>query len=95
MKSGYQGIKVVLTFQIRAENVKSCAIVLDIGINQIIDDRGQTQVVGDCDFESCIQTVDWITPVPGGVGPVIVSNLMQNTVVAAKRLKAQYNLDRV
>ena len=73
-----------------ADNIKPGAIVIDIGINQITDDKGNTRVVGDCDFDSCIKTVDWITPVPGGVGPVTVSILMQNTVVAAKRLKARY-----
>jgi methylenetetrahydrofolate dehydrogenase (NADP+)/methenyltetrahydrofolate cyclohydrolase len=75
---------------ITAQMLKPGAIVIDIGINQIDGENGEVKVVGDCDFDSCIDTADWITPVPGGVGPVTVSILMQNTLVAAKRLMKQY-----
>ena len=54
------------------------------------DEDGKSNVVGDCDFDSCLKSAGWITPVPGGVGPVTVAILMRNTVVAANRLKAQY-----
>ncbi|MGH1350644.1 MAG: bifunctional 5,10-methylenetetrahydrofolate dehydrogenase/5,10-methenyltetrahydrofolate cyclohydrolase [Methyloligellaceae bacterium] len=70
--------------------LKPGAIVIDIGINQIEDEAGKFKVVGDCDYESCSAVAGWITPVPGGVGPVTVAILMRNTVVAARRLEAQY-----
>jgi len=70
--------------------IKPGAAVIDIGINQVVDEKGQSRVVGDCDFESCRDVAGWITPVPGGVGPVTVAVLMRNTVVAASRLQTQY-----
>lgn len=70
--------------------IKPGAVVIDIGINQVTDESGQQRVVGDCDYESCASTAGWITPVPGGVGPVTVSVLMRNVVRAAERLKEHY-----
>ena len=72
------------------EMIKPGAAVIDIGINQIEDAEGRTRVVGDCDYESCRRVAGWITPVPGGVGPVTVAVVMRNTVTAAHRLHAQY-----
>ncbi|MEO1864495.1 MAG: bifunctional 5,10-methylene-tetrahydrofolate dehydrogenase/5,10-methylene-tetrahydrofolate cyclohydrolase, partial [Pseudomonadota bacterium] len=66
-------------------------VVIDIGINQIEDDNGVSRVVGDCDYATCREVAGWITPVPGGVGPVTVAVLMRNTVIAAERLKAAYS----
>jgi len=48
-------------------------------------------IVGDADFDSCAEVAGWITPVPGGVGPVTVAILMRNAVTAAKRQKAHYD----
>ncbi len=70
--------------------LKPGAVVIDIGINQVDDGSGSAKVVGDCDFDSCREVAGWITPVPGGVGPVTVAILMRNTVVAARRLQNQY-----
>ncbi len=70
--------------------IKPGAIVIDIGINMIEDEHGASKLVGDCDYASCLKTAGWITPVPGGVGPVTVAFLMRNTVTAARRLKKQY-----
>jgi len=70
--------------------IKPGAAVIDIGINQITDEDGNTKVVGDADYESCQQTAGWITPVPGGVGPVTVAILMRNSVIAATRQKEHY-----
>ncbi|MBS1254750.1 MAG: Bifunctional protein FolD protein [Deltaproteobacteria bacterium] len=70
--------------------LKSGATLIDIGINRVTDDQGKSKIVGDSDFESCSKTAGWITPVPGGVGPVTVSCLMRNTVSAANRLKKHY-----
>ena len=71
--------------------LKPGVVVIDIGINQIEDESGGSRVVGDCDYATCREVAGWITPVPGGVGPVTVAVLMRNTVVAAERLKAAYS----
>lgn len=67
---------------ISAEMVKEGAVVVDIGINRLDDGR----LVGDCDFEGLKDKVSFITPVPGGAGPMTVACLMENTVKAAKRI---------
>lgn len=72
--------------------IKPGAVVIDIGINVIEDENGKSKVVGDCDYASCRETAGWITPVPGGVGPVTLATLMRNTVTAAQRLQAHYEL---
>lgn len=59
--------------------IKSGAIVIDIGINRL--ENGS--LVGDVEFEVARQTAAWITPVPGGVGPMTVATLLQNTLEAA------------
>ena len=71
---------------ITADMVKDGAVVVDIGINKMEDGK----LVGDTDFENVSQKVAYITPVPGGVGPMTVACLMENTVTAAKRLN-NYN----
>jgi len=70
--------------------IKPGAVVIDIGINQIEDENGEPKVVGDADYDSCAETAGWITPVPGGVGPVTVSILMRNAVTATRRQQAHY-----
>ncbi|MDH3982260.1 MAG: bifunctional 5,10-methylenetetrahydrofolate dehydrogenase/5,10-methenyltetrahydrofolate cyclohydrolase, partial [Kiritimatiellaceae bacterium] len=72
--------------------IKPGAVVIDIGINVIEDENGKSKVVGDCDYESCLETAGWITPVPGGVGPVTLATLMRNTVTAAQRLQQHYQM---
>lgn len=67
--------------------IKPGAAVIDIGINQ----RPDGSIVGDADFESCAEVAGWITPVPGGVGPVTVAILMRNALTAARRQKALYD----
>jgi methylenetetrahydrofolate dehydrogenase (NADP+)/methenyltetrahydrofolate cyclohydrolase len=71
--------------------IKPGAVVIDIGINVIDGPDGTSKVVGDCDYESCKETAGWITPVPGGVGPVTLAILMRNTVTAAQRLQQHYH----
>ncbi len=68
---------------VTGDMIKPGAALIDIGINQITDDDGNSKVVGDADFDSCLETAGWITPVPGGVGPVTVAVLMRNSVIAA------------
>ena len=76
---------------LKGEMLKPGAVVVDIGINQIETEDGKSRVVGDCDYDACRNVAGWITPVPGGVGPVTVAVLMRNTVVAAQRLQASYS----
>ena len=58
--------------------------------HQYTDGDGNTKVVGDADFETCSEVAGWITPVPGGVGPVTVAILMRNTLIASHRQKEHY-----
>ncbi|MDR7193260.1 bifunctional methylenetetrahydrofolate dehydrogenase/methenyltetrahydrofolate cyclohydrolase FolD [Luteimonas terrae] len=60
--------------------VKQGAVVIDVGINRTDDGR----LVGDVGFAAAAQRASWITPVPGGVGPMTVATLMQNTLEAAE-----------
>ncbi|QER45064.1 putative methylenetetrahydrofolate dehydrogenase/methenyltetrahydrofolate cyclohydrolase [Acidithiobacillus caldus] len=66
---------------IPGEWVREGAAVVDVGINRLDDGR----LVGDVDFERARERAAWITPVPGGVGPMTVATLLQNTVLAAER----------
>lgn len=68
--------------------VRPGAVVIDIGINQITDGNGKFQIVGDANTKKLLDIVGWITPVPGGVGPVTVAILMRNAVNAFKRQQA-------
>lgn len=61
--------------------VKTGAVVIDVGINRLPDGR----LVGDTDFEGLLSKVSYITPVPGGVGPMTVTMLLANTIGAAER----------
>ncbi|MFN3909732.1 MAG: bifunctional 5,10-methylenetetrahydrofolate dehydrogenase/5,10-methenyltetrahydrofolate cyclohydrolase [Candidatus Anstonellaceae archaeon] len=63
--------------------IKEGAIVVDIGINKIIE-NGQKKIVGDVDFESAKKVASFISPVPGGVGPLTVACLLANTLLAYK-----------
>lgn len=67
---------------VKAEWIKPGAIVIDVGINRL--DNGK--VVGDLDFDAAKERASWITPVPGGVGPMTVTTLLENTFFAAEKL---------
>ncbi|MBI1619668.1 bifunctional 5,10-methylenetetrahydrofolate dehydrogenase/5,10-methenyltetrahydrofolate cyclohydrolase [Aquamicrobium sp. cd-1] len=67
--------------------IKPGAAVIDIGINQITDEDGTVRIVGDVDTDAVKEVAGWITPVPGGVGPVTVAMLMRNSMVAYRRQK--------
>uniref|UniRef100_A0AAV2MNP4 Methenyltetrahydrofolate cyclohydrolase n=1 Tax=Knipowitschia caucasica TaxID=637954 RepID=A0AAV2MNP4_KNICA len=70
---------------ITADMVKDGAAVIDVGINRIHDPKtGKMRLVGDVDFEGVKSKAGFITPVPGGVGPMTVAMLMRNTVKAAR-----------
>ena len=63
--------------------LKKGAIVIDVGINRIDAGSGKTRLVGDVDFDSCQGIASAITPVPGGVGPMTIACLLENTLKAA------------
>jgi methylenetetrahydrofolate dehydrogenase (NADP+)/methenyltetrahydrofolate cyclohydrolase len=63
-----------------AQMVRQGAIVIDVGINRLPDNR----IVGDVDFEGVKEKASWITPVPGGVGPMTVTMLIENTLRSAE-----------
>ncbi len=66
---------------ITAEMVKPGAVVVDVGINRVINPETQKgKLVGDVEFETVQQVANWITPVPGGIGPMTVTMLLHNTV---------------
>ena len=74
---------------LNADMVKPGAAVIDIGINQITDASGQTRIVGDVDTDAVKEVASWVTPVPGGVGPVTVAMFMRNAITAhAKQVAA-------
>lgn len=65
---------------IHADMVKPGAVVIDVGINRVTDSEGKSHLVGDVDFASVADVAEAITPVPGGVGPMTVAILLQNTL---------------
>ena len=65
---------------VTADMVKEGAVVIDVGINRV-----DNKLIGDVDFESVKEKCSAITPVPGGVGPMTIAMLMQNTLTAAKK----------
>lgn len=65
---------------VKADMVKPGAVVIDVGMN-----RENGKLCGDVDFDAVSQKASFITPVPGGVGPMTIATLMQNTLTAAKR----------
>lgn len=67
---------------VKGEWIKPGAIVIDVGINRLEDGR----VVGDVEYTPAAERAAWITPVPGGVGPMTVASLMENTLEAAIQL---------
>jgi methylenetetrahydrofolate dehydrogenase (NADP+)/methenyltetrahydrofolate cyclohydrolase len=69
-----------------ADWVKEGACVIDVGVNRIgkSEKTGKAILAGDVDFDSVVQKASYITPVPGGVGPMTITMLMKNTVMAAK-----------
>jgi|TARA_B110000116_G_scaffold270619_1_gene289137 methylenetetrahydrofolate dehydrogenase (NADP+)/methenyltetrahydrofolate cyclohydrolase len=70
---------------ITADMVKEGAIVIDVGINRISDDtrKSGSRLVGDVDFDNVAPKCSWITPVPGGVGPMTIAMLLTNTLQAS------------
>jgi methylenetetrahydrofolate dehydrogenase (NADP+)/methenyltetrahydrofolate cyclohydrolase len=69
---------------IGADHVKKGAVVIDVGINRVTQADGSKKTVGDVDFEPVAREAGFITPVPGGVGPMTVAMLLKNTLRSAE-----------
>jgi methylenetetrahydrofolate dehydrogenase (NADP+) / methenyltetrahydrofolate cyclohydrolase len=67
---------------VKGDWIKPGAVVVDAGYNKV---EGRSQDVGDVEFEGAAQKASWITPVPGGVGPMTVATLLSNAVTAAEQ----------
>ena len=65
---------------VKGEWIKPGAVVIDVGINRLANGK----LTGDVDFKAAKERASWITPVPGGVGPMTVATLMHNTLYAAE-----------
>lgn len=65
---------------VKANYIKPGAVVIDVGINRLEDANGKSRLVGDVDFQAAEPIAGYITPVPGGIGPMTVAMLLQNTV---------------
>jgi len=69
-------------FKLTSDMIKKDAVVIDVAIS-----RYEGKLIGDADYDDIIQKASWVTPVPGGVGPMTVAMLLKNTVTAASLIK--------
>lgn len=76
------------TEMIAANMVKPGAVVIDVGINRVVNPDGSSRLAGDVDFDAVKTVAEFITPVPGGIGPMTVAMLLENTV-------SSYRLSRI
>ena len=76
---------------VTGDMVKDGAVVIDVGVNRIPDDTKKKgyRLIGDCDFDQIREEASFITPVPGGVGPMTIAMLMYNTLEAAENTLAK------
>lgn len=71
---------------IQADWVKPGAVVIDVGVNRIgVNENGKAKLVGDVKYETVKEVAGFITPVPGGVGPMTIASLLENTLKAYKK----------
>ena len=70
---------------IKGDWIKPGAAVIDVGVNRIEAEGGKTRLVGDVDFDEAVKVAGSITPVPGGVGPMTIACLLENTLIACCR----------
>ena len=72
---------------VTADMIKEGAVVIDVGINRVDDDTKKSgfKLVGDVQFDEVSKKAGYITPVPGGVGPMTIASLLKNTLIAAKK----------
>jgi methylenetetrahydrofolate dehydrogenase (NADP+)/methenyltetrahydrofolate cyclohydrolase len=78
---------------LKAEMVKDDAVIIDVGITRVPDESNERGYVitGDVDFENVSKKASFITPVPGGVGPMTIAMLLKNTLLARERHRAAFN----
>ena len=69
---------------VKGEWIRPGACVIDVGMNRITLPDGKTKLTGDVDYDGALPRAGWITPVPGGVGPMTIACLLDNTLKAAK-----------
>ena len=74
---------------IKTSWLKSESILIDVGIKRLANNK----IIGDIDFNTACEKASWITPVPGGVGPMTVISLLENTMLAATKYLKKYNQD--
>jgi methylenetetrahydrofolate dehydrogenase (NADP+)/methenyltetrahydrofolate cyclohydrolase len=72
---------------LKAEMVKDDAVIIDVGITRVVDETSEKgyYITGDVDFENVSKKASYITPVPGGVGPMTIAMLLKNTLLARER----------
>ncbi|WP_407119497.1 bifunctional methylenetetrahydrofolate dehydrogenase/methenyltetrahydrofolate cyclohydrolase FolD [Bradyrhizobium sp. LMG 9283] len=80
---------------VRGDWLKRGAVVIDVGINRTVDPAGAVKIVGDVAFAEASERASYITPVPGGVGPMTVAYLLANTVDAAVSRRALAPMTRL
>lgn len=73
---------------VKGEWVRPGACVIDVGMNRIASGDGKARLTGDVDFDGAVTRAGWITPVPGGVGPMTIACLLANTLKAARARSA-------
>ncbi len=75
---------------ITSDMIREGAVIIDVGVNRVEDPSAEKgyRLVGDVDFEACREKASFISPVPGGVGPMTIAMLMENTVTAAESITA-------
>lgn len=73
-------------YTLTKDMVKPGAVIIDVGVNRIPDSSKKSgfRLIGDCDFDDLVETASYITPVPGGVGPMTIAMLMYNTLESAQ-----------
>ena len=74
---------------IKGDWIKPGAIVIDVGINRVEKEGGGTRLIGDVDYDAAAEHAGFITPVPGGVGPMTIACLLSNTLLSASRHAAR------
>ncbi len=76
---------------VKAEMIKDDAVIIDVGITRVEDDSKPKgyRIVGDVDFANESKKASFITPVPGGVGPMTIAMLLKNTLLARERHRSQ------
>ena len=72
---------------VKADWVKPGAVVIDVGVNRVDDPKAKRgyRLVGDVAYDEVKEVAGWLTPVPGGVGPMTIAMLLTNTITSAKR----------